>query len=201
MPQQRFTAIKLENGPKPLIGAIHVDELDADQIIAILRSSGHPGVQCTTYFIRRICPVTPRAAIKMAIRICEECQSIDPVPVHWEKRTLKVDNNWQRLGMDITHYGAHHFLTLTDGGPSHFSIWRQLERQDSASVIHQLEKMFFEHGPPQKLLTDNDMAFCSREFRAFANDWGVNLRFRCVYVLARNGIAKRCHCTVKCIAA
>ena len=56
--------------------------------------------------------MTPRAAIKMAIRTCEECQSIDPAPVHWEKGTLEVDDNWQRVGMDITHYGAYHFLML-----------------------------------------------------------------------------------------
>ena len=65
----------------------------------------------------------------------------------------------------------------------------------------QLETLFFEHSPPQKLLTDNDMAFCSSEFRAFANDWGVNLRFRCAYVPSGNGLAERCHCSVKCIAA
>ena len=104
----------MANGPKPLIGAIHVDELDADQIMAIHRSSEHSGVWHTTYFVRRICPATPRAAVKMAIRTCEECQSIDPAPVHWEKGTLEVDDKWQRLGMDITHYGAHHFLTPTD---------------------------------------------------------------------------------------
>ena len=112
-----------------------------------------------------ICPATLRAAIKMAIRTCEECQSIDLAPVHWEKGTLEVDDNWQRLGMDITHYGAHHFLMLTDCGPLCFSIWSQLARQDSASVICQLEMVFFECGPPHKLLTDNDMAFCSWEFR------------------------------------
>ena len=171
VPQRWFTAIKIENGPKQLINAIHMDVLDADQIMAIHRSSGHPGVWHTAYFVRRIFPATPRATVKMAIRTCEECQSIDPAPVHWEKGTLEVDDNWQRLGMDITHYGAHHFLTLTDCYLSCFSIWRQLARQDSASVIYQLETVFFERGPPHKLLTDNDTAFCSREFRAFANDW------------------------------
>ena len=117
VPQWLFTAIKMENGPMPLIDAIHVDELDADQIMAIHRSSGHPRARHTTYFVRRICPATPRAAIKMAIRTCEECESIDPAPVHWEKGTLEVDDNWQRLGMNITYYGAHHFLTLTDYAP------------------------------------------------------------------------------------
>ena len=95
--------MKMENGPKPLISTIHVDELNADQIMAIHISSGHPGVRCTTYFARRICPVTPRPAVKIAIRTCEECQSIDPAPVHWEKGTLEVDDKWQRVGMDITH--------------------------------------------------------------------------------------------------
>ena len=68
VPQRWFTTMKMENGPKPLIGAIHMDELDADQIMAIHRSSGHSGVRRTTYFVRRICPATPRAAVKMAIR-------------------------------------------------------------------------------------------------------------------------------------
>ena len=94
VPQSWFTTMKMENGPKLLISAIHVDELNADQIMAIHRSSGHQGVRHTTYFIRRICPATPRAAIKIAIRMCEECQSIDPAPVHWEKGTLQVDDNW-----------------------------------------------------------------------------------------------------------
>ena len=93
VPQRCFTALKMENGPKPLISTINVDELNADQIMAIHRCSGHPEVRCTTYFIRRIWPATPRAAIKMAIRMCEECQSIDPAPVHWEKGTLEVNDN------------------------------------------------------------------------------------------------------------
>ena len=180
--------MKIENGHKPLIGAIHVDELNADQIMAIHRSSGPPGVRCTTY-------------LTIAIRTCEECQSIYPAPVHWEKGTREVDDNWQRVGINIMHYGAYHFLMLTDCGPLRFSIWRQLARQDSASVIRQLEIVFFERGPPHELLTDNDTAFCSREFRAFTNDWGVNLRFRCTYVPAENGIAERYHHTVKRIAA
>ena len=113
------------------------------KIMAIHRSSGHPGVRRTTYFVRKICPTTPRAAVKIAIKTCEECQSIDPAPVHWEKGTLEVDDNLQRMGMDITHYGAHHFLTLTDCGPSRFSIWRQVARKDSANVIRQLETVFF----------------------------------------------------------
>ena len=124
LPQRWFTTMKRENGSEPLISTIHVDELDADQIMSSHRSSGHSGVWRTTYFVRRICPVTTKAAVKLTIQTCEECQCIDPAPVHWEKGTLEVNGNWQRLGMDIMHYGAHHFLTHTDYSRSRFSIWK-----------------------------------------------------------------------------
>ena len=74
-------------------------------------------------------------------------------------------------------------------------------RQNSANVIHQLERVFFECGSLHKLHTNNDTAFCSIEFRAFAHDWRINLRFYCAYTPAENGIAERCHRTVKGIAA
>ena len=189
--------MKKENEPKTLISVVHIGELDASQIIAIHRGSGHPGVRHTTYFASRICSTIAKAAIQM----CEECQSIDPAPIQWEKGKLEVNRNWQRLGMDITHNSACHFLMLTDCGPSHFSIWKQLARQDSATMIHQLEAVFFKRGPPHKILMDNNTAFCSKEFQAFTHEWGIHLQFHCAYAPAGNGIAEQCHCTVKQIAA
>ena len=199
--QQWFEVMKKENGPEPLIGTVHVDKLDASQIMAIHRGSGYPGVQCTTYFIRIICSTMAEAAVKSAIQMCEECQSIDPAPIQWEKGKLEVNRNWQRLGMDITHYSIRHFLTLMDCGLSRVSIGKQLARQESASGIRQLEAVFFERGPPNEILTDNDTTFRSKEFQAFAHEWGIHLRFRCAYTPAGNGIAERCHRTVKRIAA
>ena len=38
---------KKVTGHRPLIGTVHVDELDADQIMSMDRSSGHPGVRFT----------------------------------------------------------------------------------------------------------------------------------------------------------
>ena len=97
------------------------------------------------------------------------------------------------LWMDITHYGASHFLMLT--------VWKQLARQDSATLIRQLEAVFFKRGPLDELLTDNNPAFCSSEFRAFACEWKINLQFRCAYAPTGNGIVERCHRTVKWTAA
>ena len=91
--------------------------------------------------------------------------------------------------------------TLIDCGLTRFAIWHPLVKQDSSSVIRELESIFYERGPPEEILTDNDTAFCSMEFRRFIDKWGIRLRHRCVYVPSGNSIAERCHRSVKRIAA
>ena len=60
--------------------------------------------------------------------------------------------------------------------------------------------MFSERGSPGELLTENGAAFSGEEFGRFAENWGRQLRFRCVYVPSGNGIVERCHHTIKHIA-
>lgn len=79
-----------------------------------------------------------------------------------------MDNTWYRVGMDITHYEGRHYLSLVDCGPSRFAVWKHLRWQDSATVIELSEVLFFEHGAPTELLTDNDTAFRSNMFQKFA---------------------------------
>ena len=78
-----------------------------------------------------------------------------------------------------------------------FAIWRPFVRQDSSSVIHELESIFYKRGPPEEILSNNDTAFCSMEFRRFVDEWGIRLRHRCVYVPSGNSRAERCHWSVK----
>ena len=103
--------------------------------------------------------------------------------------------------MDVTHVNGCHYLTLIDCGPTRFAVWRRLQRQDTGSVIQQLELLFFERGAPVELLTDNDPAFRSCAFTQFAERWALRIRFRCAYVASGNGVAERCHRSVKRIAA
>lgn len=114
---------------------------------------------------------------------------------------MSVDKAWQRLGIDITHFRGHHFLTVIDHGPSRYTVWRNLRIQSALCVKQQLEAIFFERGAPEELLLDNDTAFRGREFRSFAAQWQISLRFRCAYRPSGNGITERCHRTVKAIAA
>ena len=70
-----------------------------------------------------------------------------------------------------------------------------------AKVIRQLKSVFSERGPPTELLSDNGAAFSREEFRRFAENWGIQLRFRCAYVPSGNGIVERCHRIIKRITA
>ena len=108
----------------------------------------------------------------MLVKRCKACQSIDPASVQWKKGYLGASNAWQRVGMDITHYGNNHFLTLIECGPTHFAVWRLIARQDSSSVIRQLSSNFFERGAPEEILADNYPAFHSQWVKQFLQEWG-----------------------------
>ena len=89
---------------------------------------------------------------------------------------------------------------LIDCGPTRFSIWCHLRWQDAASVINHLEDLFFECGVPAEILVDNDTVFCSKFFKDFLREWGVQLHFCCVQVPLDNGITVWYHQSVKQIA-
>ena len=84
------------------------------QILDIHWHSRHPGVRQIAYFAWQVSPFKTKAAIKLVVWSCVECQS---------KGKLDVDTNWSQLGMDITYYGGDQSLTLIDCGPSWFAIW------------------------------------------------------------------------------
>ena len=186
VPQRWYDTMKKEAGPVPLLCAASVEA--ADKIREIHHDSRHPGVRRTYYFVQLTNPSVSKSAVRAVVKECQTCQSIDPAPARWRKGRLGTDTTWSRLGMDVTHYGSQHFLTLIDCGPTRFAIWRPLVRQDSSS---ELESIFYEREPPEEILTDNDTAFCSMEFRRFVDEWGIRLRHRCAYVPSGNGIAEQ----------
>ena len=102
--------------------------------------------------------------------------------------------------MDVTHFGGQHNRTLIYCGPSRFPSWRPLGHQDSASIIRQLETVFYDRGPPAKLLTDNGTVVCGEMFSNFTEVWGISIRIWCAYVHSGNETEERSHRTIKRIA-
>ena len=178
-----------------------IESLSDERIARIHEETGHHGIKRTLYFSRKLSPAVTRKDVRRVVKACQVCQSIDPAPVKWARGELNVDEIWRRVGMDLTHVNGCHYLTLIDCGPTRFAVWRRLQRQDTDSVIQQLELVFFERGAPVELLTDNDPAFRSGAFTQFAERWALRVRFRCAYVASGNGVTERCHRSVKRIAA
>uniref|UniRef100_A0A5S6R6C0 Integrase catalytic domain-containing protein n=1 Tax=Trichuris muris TaxID=70415 RepID=A0A5S6R6C0_TRIMR len=197
VPQRWLTSLRT---PTPACAA--VDGPDAKLLaVRIHHDAGHPGVQRTFYFAKRVCPFVTKRQVQQIVADCAACQSIDPAAAEWKHGRLDVEKVWHRLAMDITHVRGRSYLTLIDCGPSRFTIWRLLRLQTTSEVVEQLEAVFHERGAPEELLIDNDTAFRSRTFRQFATKWDVRLRFRCAHVPSGNGIKERCHRSVKVIAA
>ena len=65
--------------------------------------------------------------VKSVVKGCNQCASIDPAPIKWDKGELSSKRTWKRLVVDVTHVEGKKFLTVVDCGPSRFMIWRQIE--------------------------------------------------------------------------
>ena len=102
VPQRWLDAIKRNTGPVQPSCTASMSSFGLDQFkIAHLQSS-HPGVQQTLYFVRQIAPGISKATVKTVVRECEDCQPIDPAPMHWSKGALNVKQTWHRV---IFFYG------------------------------------------------------------------------------------------------
>ncbi|XP_065654796.1 uncharacterized protein LOC136081411 [Hydra vulgaris] len=166
----------------------------AESISDIHQRTGHFGVNRTLNFVRKAIPTATENDVRNVVKSCEPCQSIDPTPIRWEKGKLDVEGNWERLAMDITHYGTDKFLSLIDCGPSKYALWRQLSSSyGSLAIVRILRLIFCERGAPSEILTDNEPTFKTKEIRSFLDIWGVQIRFRAAYYPEGNGIVERNH--------
>ncbi|KAG1670086.1 Exosome complex component MTR3 [Nymphon striatum] len=126
----------------------------------------HLGVDRTLYLARQIRSNLTREQVKRELVGCEACQRIDPARREENlvaQGSLAVDGNWRRVAVDVTHYGAKHYLSMVDCGPSRFAIWRRLSSETAASIIAQLQGIVIERGPCDEFLLDNSTAFSSHE--------------------------------------
>lgn len=188
--------------PVTAVAATATEQNLLSSIARTHQDAGHPGVRRTLYFARReINRSVTRKMAQLVVRQCQICQSVDPAPVKWRHGSLEVSETWWRLAIDITHFKGQSYLTVIDCGPARFCLWRPLRRMDAACVVERLADIFYERGSPVELLADNDTAFRSRIFAAFASRWGIRLRFRAVYRPSGNSIVERNHRAVKVIAA
>ena len=156
----------------------------------------HLGVDRSWYLAKQIRPDLSRKQVQREIAHCEECQRIEPamrtenLVGHGE---LAVEDNWCRVAVDVTHYLGDQYLSMVDCGPSRFAIWRKIPNESAAVIVAQVRQIMLERGPCAELLLDNSTSFRSAALAAFAEQWGIALRFRAAYAPSGNGIVERNH--------
>ena len=106
-----------------------------EPIFNINQRTRHFEVNRKLNFVRKAIPTATENVVRNVIKNFEPCQSIDSAPVRWVKGKLDVKENWERLAMDITHYGTVKFLSLIDCGHSKFAFLRQLSSSYGSGAI------------------------------------------------------------------
>ena len=129
--------------------------------------------------------------VKAVVNECKVCQSIDLASVCWKKGRLNGSNAWIRLGMDISHYGDIHYLSLRVWSHSLFNL-----------VTVTLVRHCIYYLPTGiAVLWTSPTNFAAHwqwcHILKFMHEWDVWLPFCCPDVPAGNGILERCHGNIK----
>ena len=112
------------------------------------------------------------------VKNCRECQSINPNSSRIDGGELSVPDDWQRVAVNVTHYGSQKYLTMVDCGPSRFAIWRIIRSESETEIVSVLRQVFSQFRPPAKILCDNGGSFTSKLMLDFCKFWAVRLNFR-----------------------
>lgn len=170
------------------------------QSVEDLHQMHHMGVDRTLYVARKVDPAVTRDKVRRVVRHCSKCQSIDPAPVVHEAGEIRVESNWKRLAVDVTHYRQGLYLSMVDCGPGRVAIWRKLRAENAEEIAGALNEVFLERGPVDEVLIDNSTAFRSQVLKNVLDKWNISRYFRAAYRPSGNGIVERHHRTIKAMA-
>ena len=165
-----------------------------------LHQMHHMGIDRTLFVARRVDPAVTREKVRQVVRECDRCQGIDPAPVMHEPGRIRVDSDWKRLAVDVTHYRHQLYLSMVDCGPGRVAIWRELRAENAEEIARILNEVFLERGPVEQVLMDNGTAFRSQVVKEMLDKWNVSRYFRAAYRPSGNGIVERHHRTIKALA-
>ena len=128
-----------------------------------LHGEHHMGIDRSLFLARRVDKGVWKETMKKVVQECVQCQSIDPAPSTHDPGDLEVENTWERLAIDVTHYQGRPYLSMVDCGPGRLALWRQLRGETAVEICGILDTLFYERGPVSEILMDNALAFRSQE--------------------------------------
>ncbi|XP_017487246.1 PREDICTED: uncharacterized protein K02A2.6-like [Rhagoletis zephyria] len=131
--------------------------------------------------------------IELTVRGCESCAKVMKAPPkvavhHWEEPT----GNFQRVHID---YGGpfmnHNFLVLVDAKSKLPEVRVLKDAPSTQATIDLLKNIFYKHGTPQIIVSENATIFTSLAFTEFCHANGIIQKFIAPGHPATNGLAER----------
>ena len=106
--------------------------------------------------------------VEKLITACYPCQLVGPRPKPEPIRSTPLPQGpWSEVAVDLLEISKKgHLLVVVD----YYSKWPErafLTKTDAGTVIKCLQSMFYTHGLPETLRSDNGPPFASREFEGF----------------------------------
>ncbi len=80
---------------------------------------------------------------------------------------------WQTIGADYFYYKGQDYLLIVDYFSKYPEVLR-VNQKTAEATIKAMKETFARHGIPEKIIADN-MPFDSRAFRAFCEDWELEV--------------------------
>nr|XP_047132503.1 uncharacterized protein LOC101240105 [Hydra vulgaris] len=167
------------------------------QQIRKIHSIAHMGVSKSMELCMRAGIHVTRDTVKQVVAECDECNSIDPNVMSWDKGNLAVSKVWERVACDVSHVDSSLYLTCIDCGPSRYTLSTPLSDESATRVVQALETIWSTLGPSSEVLLDNSKLFRSQLMQTMAAKWEIRLIYRAVEKPPGNGIVERVHRTVK----
>ncbi|XP_047123797.1 uncharacterized protein LOC124806729 [Hydra vulgaris] len=167
------------------------------QQIPKIHSLAHMGVSKSMELCMRAGIHVTRDTVKQVVAECDECKSIDPNVMLWDKGNLVVSKVWKRVACDVTHVDSSLYLTCIDCGPSRYTLWTPLSDESATMVVQALETIYSTLGPSSEVLLDNSKSFRSQLMQTMAAKWEIRLIYQAVQKPSGNGIVERVHRAVK----
>jgi len=87
-----------------------------------LHNRHHLGVDRTMHVVSRMKIPVDRRVVSEIVKSCQMCKQIDPALIAWKHGSLDVEENWQRVAVDVAFVSGKPYLTVVDCGPSRFAI-------------------------------------------------------------------------------
>ena len=135
-------------------------------------------------------------AIQDLVGNCQTCKEQLPDKREPLMASPLPDKAWERVGSDLFEYKGKTYLLMID----YYSRWievRPLKRLDTKGTTDAMSSIFAVHGVPDIVVSDNGPQYASKEFKAFATNYGFTHVTSSPMYPQSNGEAERAVRTVK----